>query len=90
MNQELPKEEILHVRITNATKVLWEGEARAVSSQNSDGPFDILSYHANFITLIRGVPITVTVSTGEKQTYDFKEAVLYVKENEVKIYGDVA
>jgi F0F1-type ATP synthase epsilon subunit len=82
------EEQTLHVRITNATSVLWEGEARSVSSENTDGTFDILGWHANFITLVKEKPVVVTLPTSEKNTYDFKQAVVYVRENDVKIYGD--
>ena len=50
----------LHVRITQATDVLWEGEALSVSSENVDGPFDVLPLHANFVTLLKDVPIYST------------------------------
>jgi F0F1-type ATP synthase epsilon subunit len=80
----------LNVRITNATSTLWEGTAKSVSSENTDGPFDILGRHANFITLVKEKPVVVTLMNGEKNTYDFRQAVIYVQENGVKIYGDFA
>jgi len=80
--------ETLRVRITRATELLWEGEALSVTSKNVDGPFDILPYHANFVTLIRGEAITVKMPNKEDKVYEFKYAVLYTQNNEVKIYAD--
>ena len=80
--------ETIHVRITKATALVWEGDAQAVSSQNVDGPFDILPYHANFVTLIRGVPITIKLADGSVATHNFKYAVIHTIDNVVKIYAD--
>ena len=80
--------ETLHVRITQATDVVWEGDAHAVSSVNSDGPFDVLPLHANFVTLLKDVPITVQPVKGENVTYTFKQSVMHVQDNEVKVYAD--
>ncbi len=80
----------LFVRISKATQLVWEGMAAAVSSKNSQGPFDVLPMHTNFITLIQGHPIVVTGLDGSKQEYQFKQTVLYNKDNEVKIFADIA
>jgi len=80
--------ETLNVRITRATELLWEGEALSVTSKNVDGPFDVLPYHANFVTLIRGEAITIKLPNNEDKRYEFKYAVLYTQNNEVKIYAD--
>lgn len=79
----------LHVRISEATKIVWEGEAVSVSSENSDGKFDILGMHSNFITLIRGAPISVVDSNRNKKEYKFKQSVIFVSNNEVKVFADI-
>lgn len=80
---------ILHVRISEATKIVWEGDASSVSSENSDGKFDILGMHSNFITLIKEVPITVVRVDGSKKEYKFKQSVIFVSDNKVKIFADI-
>ncbi len=80
--------ETVHTRISQGTHVLWEGEATSISSVNSDGPFDVLAQHANLITLIKDVPLIITLPNGNSTTYTFKQAVLYVTENRANIYGD--
>ena len=82
------EEQTLHVRITQATDTLWEGEAFSVSSANVDGPFDVLPLHANFVTLLKDVPILIDEVGGSKKTYNFKQSVMYVQDNVVKIYSD--
>ena len=78
----------LRVRITQATDLLWEGEATSVTSTNLDGPFDVLPLHANFVTLIKDQPILVHEEGGKESTYNFKQSVMYVQDNVVKIYAD--
>jgi F0F1-type ATP synthase epsilon subunit len=81
---------VLKVRISKATKVVWEGDAASVSSKNADGPFDVLPMHANFLTLIREEPIVIRCADGSQETYNFNQAVMYVKDDEVKIYTEIA
>ena len=79
---------LVKVKISTPTDVLFEGEAESVSSVNSQGPFDILAKHANFVTLVQGEPITVRSEQRERQ-YSFKNAVIHTERNIVRIYGDV-
>ena len=83
------REHVLEVRISEATRVLWEGKAKSVSSKNSDGVFDILPMHSNFITLIRGEPINVVNNEGEKKEFTFKQAVIFVTDDVVRVFADI-
>lgn len=67
--------------------VVWEGRALAVSSVNSLGSFDILPQHANFITFIKNKPIDLKKEDGTKQTFALNQAVIYVHNDAVSIYG---
>jgi F0F1-type ATP synthase epsilon subunit len=80
---------LLHVRISAASSVLWEGEAYSVTSENSDGRFDILGLHSNFITLIRDVPIVITLADGTVKEFTFQQSVIHVTDNHVKIFADI-
>lgn len=86
----MANEKILHVRISKASEVVWEGEATSVSSKNSSGEFDILGMHSNFITLIRNDPIKVSKLDGTESIYTFKQSVLSVNNNNVKIFSDIS
>ncbi|HCC05099.1 TPA: hypothetical protein DEP58_02215 [Patescibacteria group bacterium] len=86
---ETEKEKILQVRINKATEVVWEGEALSVSSRNAKGEFDILGMHSNFICLVRDDPIKIIQLDGTSNTYNFKQSVLFVNNNTVKIYSNI-
>ena len=58
------KSEEFKIRISNPHEVVWEGTATALSSENSQGKFDVLSQHANFITIIKEKPITLADLIG--------------------------
>lgn len=78
---------VLNVTVSTAREELWVGHAQSVSSKNSDGPFDILPLHANFITLVVNQPITVVGENGHGREFMFKQAIVYVANNEVKVFG---
>lgn len=75
----------LSVKIISPDRIMWEGNAEAVSSENSDGPFDILPEHANFITLIKSKPIVIHRSDGDTN-YSFSRAVVHAINDTVSIY----
>lgn len=100
----------LKVKILSPTQTIYEGEALSVSSTNSTGKFDILPYHANFITLIQKNPVILRVKKkdeGQKAElglelfdelfgknvqelkYEFDIAIIYTKDNSVKIYTNI-
>ncbi|MDB4516913.1 hypothetical protein N9089_04860 [Crocinitomicaceae bacterium] len=90
VQENTKKESVLHVRISAASKEVWEGDAYSVTSENSEGKFDILGLHSNFITLIRNKPIVVNKVEGEKEEFNFKQSVILVTGNFVKVFADVA
>ncbi|MDO8452856.1 MAG: hypothetical protein Q7S79_03840 [bacterium] len=79
----------LHIRITTPREVLYEGEAESISSANVDGPFDILPYHANFITFVQGKEFTIRQKAGGDKKFTFDFAIVYNKDNQVNIYTDI-
>jgi len=83
-------EVVFHLRISAATKVIWEGDVTSVSSENTNGKFDILAMHSNFITLVQDHPILVEQKDGAKIEYSFKESVILVTNNNVKIFANIS
>jgi F0F1-type ATP synthase epsilon subunit len=73
----------LHVRAPE--KVIYEGEARAISSVNQDGPFDVLSAHENFITIIQDY-LVIYDANNQKQETAVEKGVIRVRENNVEVY----
>jgi len=76
----------LHVRIVTLSQILFEGDAQSVSSVNSQGRFDILREHANFITIVENKPITIRVPNQPDLTYKFPLAIIFTTNNMVNIY----
>jgi F0F1-type ATP synthase epsilon subunit len=77
----------INIIIMSPNEIVWEGSARALSSLNKEGPFDILPNHANFMTLIKDTDVTVLLLDGKNtRTFTFEQAVLFFKENTAKIY----
>jgi len=79
----------LTVKIISPEKIMWEGRASAVSSENSQGPFDVLPEHANFITLIKSKPIVVHRSDGDTE-FMFNRAVMHAINDVVSVYVQLA
>ena len=88
MSGKKKKKDVLNVRIITLGKVLWEGEAETVSADNTSGNFDILPYHANFITILKESPIVINTKEGRKE-FSFPRSLLYAKDNSIKIYAGV-
>lgn len=76
----------LHVRIISPQQLILETEAQSVSSKNSQGAFDILAQHANFITVVENQPIVIRVKNQNPQTFKFPIAIIHTQENKVDIY----
>ena len=76
----------LHVRIISPQQLILDTEAQSVSSKNSQGNFDILPLHANFITVIENSPIIVRVKDQKSAIFKFPVAIIHVQENKVDIY----
>jgi len=75
----------LSVLIRDREGILFQGEAEYVSSFNDKGPFDVLSYHTNFISLIKK-SVTVRRVGGAEESIPLEIGVMKVKENRVEVY----
>jgi F-type H+-transporting ATPase subunit epsilon len=80
----------LHVQVLSPHGLIWEGEARSVSSTNSQGPFDLLPQHAHFISLIERQPITAVTTEGEVQVFTYQSAVVRLYDDIITIYADIS
>ena len=76
---------LLSVTVKDRKQIFFQGKAKAVSSQNNKGVFDVLPKHANFICLIKD-KVTVYSPDKQKQEIPLKTGVLKVWENEVNVY----
>jgi len=76
---------ILTVVVRNKDKVLYSGQAYAVSAVNEKGPFDILAEHESFISLIKD-KIIIRTTPHEKQEIQIENGILRVYKDKVYIY----
>ena len=79
------KTSILTVAIRNKDRVLYSGQAYAVTSLNDKGPFDILAKHENFISLIK-TRIAIHTTSTEKKEIQIKNGILRVYRDKVYAY----
>lgn len=79
---------ILHVRIISPKHLILDTPAISVSSKNTQGKFDILPYHANFITIVENEAILIrtTSKSTDKITIQLPIAIIFVANNTVNIY----
>lgn len=82
-------EPTLHVRIISPQQVILETEAEAVSSKNLKGPFDILTQHANFITMIENSPILIRLNSKKTLTFTYPLSIIFASNNLVNIYTNI-
>lgn len=78
----------LDVDIKSRKKEYYRGQATTLTSINDTGEFDVLPYHANFITLIRNY-IILNERRSDEQRIEIDTGVLSVQDNEVKVYLDL-
>lgn len=80
----------LHVRIISPQQLLLDTQAESVSSKNSQGKFDILPQHANFITVVENEPIIVRMPKDKNKqkplVLQLPIAIIYNTNNQVNIY----
>lgn len=79
---------LLRVFIRSRNRTFFEGSALAVTSNNEKGIFDVLPFHANFISLIKDY-LEVSLPNGEKQRIDIDKGLLRVADNTVDVYLEI-
>ena len=78
------------VVISNPDEIIWQGEAKSISAENSAGEFDILFEHANFVTFVKSnSPIVIRTADGHATVFSYKDSVIAVKSGKVNIYADL-
>jgi F0F1-type ATP synthase epsilon subunit len=85
----MARTETIHFRIVSPRKVLFENDAKSVSSKNSLGNFDILPGHANFMTIIENSPLTIKLDKNQTIEFDLSFGVIYSVNGVVNIYTDL-
>ena len=78
------KPPLLSVTIKKPEQTVFDGFAKAISSISDQGKLDILSFHANFIAIVKE---SITIHQPEKEPFviPITIGVMKVKGNLVKI-----
>ena len=84
-DQHIQEQISLSVLVRDRNGILYEGPAKALSSINEKGPFDVLSLHQNFISLIIK-EIVIHDLDGQSREIPAPGGVLMVRENRVEVY----
>lgn len=79
----------LMVKVMSPKQTLYEGPAVAVSSTNSQGRFDILPDHANFLTIAKNAPVEILTPDNKKVTFNLNIAIIYNTSSTVSIYTEI-
>lgn len=79
---------LLDVIVRKRDKVVFQGQATAITSVNPKGPFDILAQHANFITVIKEYMIIHKVDKTDER-FEIKNGVLHSADNKITVYLDI-
>ena len=77
-----------HLKVASREGIMYEGDVISITSYNELGVFDVLSQHANFISLINKGLIIRDIENKEKEI-KFDNALMKNFENKVEVYVGV-
>lgn len=75
---------LITVSIKKPEQIVFDGQAQTVSSVSDRGKFDVLPFHANFISLIREA-ITIRQPNKEPLIIPITTGIMKVHSNTIKI-----
>jgi len=77
---------LINVEVLTPDRVLYKGQAEAISGINDKGKFDVLSYHSRFISLLDGEMTIVIDKKTQRKIVFANKGVVRVFDNLVKVY----
>ena len=78
----------MHIKVYSPFQTYFDDRANSISAINDTGPFDILTGHRNFMTLVSACEIIIRTDSGE-QKIKIARAVMHVKANDIVVFLDV-
>ena len=79
----------MHIKVYAPYKVYFDEDAKSISGANATGPFDILSRHHNFITLLSPCELAIQKLDGSQQLIRISRGIMHVKADQVIVFLDV-
>lgn len=76
---------LFHLKIVAKDGILFDGEIKSLTSYNDKGKFDVLAFHANFISIIYK-SIKIIDSKGIEKEMTIQKALLRNRQNNLEIY----
>lgn len=80
---------LIQVKVAAPFHTYFEGQATSVSAANDTGPFDVLSQHKNFMSILKPGPITVRLPNRPAFTMNIEQGIMHVKADKVSVFLDV-
>ncbi len=80
---------MLQVKIYAPFQVYYEGPADSLSATNDTGPFDVLSQHKNFMSLLKTGEVVVRQKGRPDYSLKIEKGILHVRQNKVTVFLDV-
>jgi F0F1-type ATP synthase epsilon subunit len=78
----------MHIKVYSPFKVYFDDEGESITGQNATGPFDILTGHHNFMTLLSACELVIRDSRGE-QKIRISGGLMHVKADQVTVFLDI-
>lgn len=75
----------LTVVVRNKEKILYSGQAQAVTSVNDKGVFDVLPQHENFITIIKE-KVIIHPTLKENMEIQIENGIVRIYKDKAYIY----
>jgi F0F1-type ATP synthase epsilon subunit len=82
---QLSKDQPLNVIIKTRKETVFNGVAHTITSWNERGEFDILPFHANFITVAQKY-LVLDKGTASERKFDIESGILTVSSNKIDVY----
>jgi len=74
-----------HLLVRSRDGMVFRGEVDSITSYNDEGEFDVLSQHANFISLVQK-RLVIRDMQGQIRNINVGSALMRVRDNSVEVY----
>jgi F0F1-type ATP synthase epsilon subunit len=83
--QDQDQGKVFEITIRSKEKLLYKGVGKTISSENEEGPFDVLYSHANFISLIFNY-IIIDRGLPTELSFQLEKGVVHVAADKIQVY----
>jgi len=81
----MAQQQFLQVVVRSRQGLVFEGQAIAITSENKNGPFDVLERHANFVTTIQK-RLVIIKPGGGKVVMQVGSGMMHVYKDQVLVF----